>query len=232
MKYFGWVLSVIHFLGYPGIVALMFLESSFFPFPSEVVILPAGWLAAMGEMNRAMVIITGIIGSLFGAFFNYYFALFLGRPGILKIAEFKIRRWHVGRLLGISEKKLQKIENFFRIHGEITTFTCRLVPGIRQIISFPAGLARMNLVKFTAYTGLGAGIWVTILALIGYYVGGWVGGDEKGFRELAQKWASNMSWWLIAFVVAVTAGYIWYYYKIKKPRLELEKGNLQSFKES
>jgi len=226
MKYLRWVLGVIHFLGYPGIVALMALESSFFPFPSEVVIMPAGWLAAMGKMNLALVIIMGILGSILGAFFNYYFALYLGRPGILKIGRFRIGRWHAGRFLGISEKRLERVENFFRIHGEITTFTCRLIPGIRQIISFPAGLARMNLVKFTLYTGFGAGIWVTVLALIGYYVGGWVGRDEKGFMELAQKWAGDMSWWLIAFVAVVVTGYLWYHYKIRRPKLEAEKGEL------
>ncbi|MBW2988590.1 DedA family protein [Candidatus Woesearchaeota archaeon] len=156
-----WLVQTIGSLGYLGIIALMFLESSFFPFPSEVVIIPAGYLASKGEMALWLVILAGIIGSVLGAIFNYYIALWIGRPGILKFGKYFL----------ITEERYKKVEDFFKRHGEITTFVGRLIPGVRQYISFPAGLARMNLLRFVAFTGLGAGIWVCVLALIGYTVG-------------------------------------------------------------
>lgn len=153
--------STIGGLGYFGIVFLMALESSFFPFPSEVVVPPAGFLAAKGEMNIFLVIIAGILGSVLGALFNYYIAVKLGRKAVIKY----------GKYFFISEKKFNQIEVFFSRHGEITTFVGRLLPGIRQYISFPAGIARMDMGKFMFYTALGSGIWVVILAFLGYYVG-------------------------------------------------------------
>ncbi|HDP25422.1 MAG TPA: DedA family protein [Deltaproteobacteria bacterium] len=156
-----WLVAVIGRLGYLGIIALMFLESSFFPFPSEVVVPPAGLLAARGEMSLALVIACGIIGSLLGALFNYALALWLGRPLLIRY----------GRFFFFPRERFQKVDQFFIDHGEISTFTCRLIPGIRQYISFPAGLARMPLFKFCLYTALGAGIWVVILAYIGFFVG-------------------------------------------------------------
>jgi len=151
---------------------MMFLESSCFPFPSEVVMIPAGYLSSPNylrsagyqpghEMNMGIAIFMGIVGSWLGALFNYYLALRLGRPLLL--------RW--GKYFFISEDKLEKAERFFRNHGEIGTFTARLVPVIRQYISLPAGLVRMNMAHFLFYTGLGAGIWVAVLAWIGYIAG-------------------------------------------------------------
>jgi membrane protein DedA with SNARE-associated domain len=157
----AWLVNTIGHLGYPGIVCLMFLESSFFPFPSEVVIPPAGYLAAAGTMNLWMVIAMGIVGSLSGSLFNYWIALKLGRPFFERY----------GRYLLISKRSLDKAERFFDAHGHITTFVGRLLPGIRQYISLPAGVARMNLALFCLFTGLGAGIWVATLALVGYWVG-------------------------------------------------------------
>lgn len=139
----------------------MFLESSFFPFPSEVVMVPAGYLAYKGEMSLVMVVAWGIIGSLAGALFNYYLAVKFGRPLLIRY----------GRYVMFSETSMQKMENFFLQHGHISTFTGRLIPGVRQYISLPAGLARMNLGLFSFYTSLGAGIWVIILALLGYFIG-------------------------------------------------------------
>jgi membrane protein DedA with SNARE-associated domain len=156
-----WLVETIGRMGYPGIVALMFLESSFFPFPSEVVIPPAGYLASQGKMNLSLVVLSGMAGSLLGAFFNYYVALFLGRPLLIRY----------GKYLFLPPGRFEKVDRFFQAHGEISTFVCRLLPGIRQYISFPAGLARMNLLKFSFYTALGAGIWVVVLAWIGYLVG-------------------------------------------------------------
>ena len=123
--------------------------------------IPAGYLASQGEMNTWVAIGMGIFGSWIGALVNYYIAVFLGRPFLLK--------W--GKYVFLTEEKFEKAEGFFRRHGEIGTFTGRLVPLVRQYISFPAGLARMNAGKFLFYTGLGAGLWVTILVWIGHIAG-------------------------------------------------------------
>jgi len=157
----NYILTTIGDLGYSGIFILMFLESSFFPFPSEVVMVPAGYLAFKGEMNLFLVIAMGILGSLAGAIFNYYLAIKLGRAFILKY----------GKYIFLTEETLLKVEDFFAKHGSISTFSGRLIPAVRQYISLPAGLGRMNLLKFSIYTSLGAGIWVTILALLGYFIG-------------------------------------------------------------
>ena len=148
-------------MGYVGIFLLMFLESTFFPFPSEIIMIPAGYLAYQGEMNPYMVIFVGILGSVAGALLNYYLAMHLGRKIILKY----------GKYFFIKEKTLDKLDIFFARHGEISTFTGRLIPGIRQLISLPAGLARMNMAKFSFYTAIGAGIWVVVLVGVGYVVG-------------------------------------------------------------
>ena len=148
-------------MGYVGIFLLMFLESTFFPFPSEIIMIPAGYLAYQGEMNLYMVILVGILGSVVGALLNYYLAMHLGRKIILKY----------GKYFFIKEETLDKLDVFFVKHGEISTFTGRLIPGIRQLISLPAGLARMNMAKFSFYTAIGAGIWVVVLVSVGYVVG-------------------------------------------------------------
>lgn len=155
------VVGLTQSLGYLGIILLMALESSFFPFPSEVVVPPAGFLAATGKMNIFIVVFCGIFGSVVGALINYYLAVRFGRAFLLKY----------GNYLFLGEDKLLKMESFFFSHGEITTFVGRLIPGVRQYISFPAGLARMSVAKFVSYTAAGAGIWVIILAYVGFYVG-------------------------------------------------------------
>lgn len=157
----NWIVSTVSSLGYPGIFFLMLLESSFFPFPSEVIMIPAGYLAFKGEMHIVIVILCGVLGSLAGALLNYYLAVKLGRPFLLSY----------GKYFFFKEEMLLKIENFFFRHGHISTFTGRLIPGVRQYISLPAGLARMNLAVFSFYTSFGAGIWVIILTLLGYYIG-------------------------------------------------------------
>ena len=148
-------------MGYWGIFLLMFLESTFFPFPSEIVMIPAGYLAYKGEMNLYLAVLAGILGSIAGALFNYYLALHFGRKFILKY----------GKYFFISEHTLNRLELFFKNHGELSTFNGRLIPGIRQLISLPAGLARMNIPKFIFYSGLGAGIWVIVLVALGYFLG-------------------------------------------------------------
>lgn len=156
-----WIVDTVSLWGYPGIIILMFLESSFFPFPSEVVIPPAGYLASQGEMSLSLVIVAGIAGSVLGAGFNYWLAVKWGRP--------LFERY--GRYVLLTPAALEKTEDFFDRHGHISTFIGRLFPGIRQYISLPAGLARMNLPVFIIFTALGAGIWVVILALTGYLIG-------------------------------------------------------------
>lgn len=156
-----WLAEAVFRLGYPGILLLMALESSFFPFPSEVVMPPAGYLAAQGRMNPVAALAAGIAGSVLGALFNYYLAVRLGRPLLHRYS----------RYLLISEASLEKAETFFRRHGEIGTFVGRLVPVIRQYISLPAGLARMAVDRFVLYTAGGAAIWCAILTYIGWYLG-------------------------------------------------------------
>ena len=155
------LVKTIGSMGYPGIVALMALESSFFPFPSEVVVTPAGYLAAQGNMNLWLVLLAGVAGSLIGAVFNYWLALRFGRPFFERY----------GRYLLVSQASLEKADLFFERHGHISTFIGRLLPGIRQYISLPAGLTRMNFGIFCLFTALGAGIWVTVLALLGFWFG-------------------------------------------------------------
>jgi len=156
-----YVVNMVNELGYAGIFFAMFLESSFFPFPSEVVMIPAGYLSFGGEMNIYAAVAAGVAGSLSGALFNYWLAFRFGRGFIGRY----------GKYIFFREENLQKLEDFFRRHGEISTFNGRLIPGIRQYISLPAGLAAMSVAKFSLYTTLGAGIWVSVLALLGYFLG-------------------------------------------------------------
>ncbi len=156
-----WIVETVGRGGYSGILVLMFLESSFFPFPSEVVIPPAGYLAAKGEMNLWLVALAGTGGSLLGALFNYWLALRVGRPFFERY----------GKYLLVTPKSLHKADVFFERHGHISTFIARLLPGIRQYISLPAGMSRMHLGLFSLFTCLGAFIWVIILALLGFWFG-------------------------------------------------------------
>lgn len=151
-------------LNYFTVALLMALESSFIPFPSEVVVPFAAYKAADGGMNIFGVIIASTIGALIGALINYYLSKYLGRPLVYKLAGSK-----VGRMLLLSEKKVAKAEEYFIKNGNSSTFIGRLVPAVRQLISIPAGLARMNIRNFIIYTTAGAGIWNIILAVIGYY---------------------------------------------------------------
>ncbi len=185
-------------LGYPGIIGLMGLESSFFPFPSEVVVPPGGALAREGQMSLALVILSGITGSMLGALFNYWLAVKLGRPFCIKY----------GRYFLLSEKKFEKSEQFFKRHGEIGTFIGRLLPGVRQLISFPAGLARMPLSRFCLWTALGSGIWVTVLAFVGYYVGR----DLSVVKEHSHK----ILLYMVPALVILVVGYVVWDRKFRK----------------
>ncbi len=156
-----WLTDTIFALGYPGIIVLMAIESSFFPFPSEVIMPPAGYLAAQGRMSALLVLGSGITGSLVGAMVNYLLAVWLGRPLLHRYSRYVL----------VKSASLDRAEAFFRRHGEISTFVGRLIPLIRQYISLPAGLAKMNLARFSVYTAAGAGIWCAILTYIGWYLG-------------------------------------------------------------
>lgn len=186
-------------MNYLTITALMTIESSFIPFPSEIVIPPAAYVASKpdSKLNIFLVVLFGTIGALFGAFINYGLALWLGRPIMYKFADSK-----VGRLFLLSSVKIQKAEEYFNNHGKVSTFVGRLIPGIRQLISIPAGLARMNLVSFTIYTALGATIWNSILALLGYIA--------HGQADLINKYSHE-----IGYAVMLIIGVIGLFYLIK-----------------
>lgn len=153
-------------LNYWTITLLMAIESSFIPFPSEVVVPPAAYKAYHGELNIWLVILFSTLGAEVGALVNYYLAKYLGRPIIYSFAESR-----VGGMCLLSAKKMEQAEAFFNKHGVISTFIGRLVPAVRQLISIPAGLARMNMPKFLIFTALGALTWNSILAMLGYVAG-------------------------------------------------------------
>lgn len=201
-----WIVATVGQWGYTGIVIMMLLESSFFPFPSEVVMIPAGYLAHKGEMNIVVAIVMGIVGSWLGALLNYYLAVVLGRPFFLKY----------GKYLLISEDKFLRVEGFFRRHGEIGTFTGRLIPVVRQYISFPAGLARMNVAHFLFFTGLGAGLWVTILACIGY-----VAGQNE---QVIRVYLHNATVWVIVVSIGLVAAYVYFYRRKMRRSPKSENG--------
>ena len=159
------ILSIIRELGYIGIFIGMTIESSFFPFPSEVILIPAGALIARGEMAFFPVFFAGLLGSLVGALISFFLAFFLGR----KTVDFLISKY--GKFLFITRKKLKKSDYYFKKHGEVTIFVARLIPLIRQIISLPAGFSKMSLFKFILFTALGAGIWTALLIYVGFFFG-------------------------------------------------------------
>lgn len=186
-----WLLDTIGAMGYPGIVLLMAMESSIIPVPSELVMPPAGYLVYQGKMNMAVVILCGTFGSLIGAYANYFASHYLGRPLILKYGKYVL----------IPPDKFKRVERFFLQHGEISTFIGRLLPVIRHLISIPAGVAGMNHLKFTTYTLLGAGIWCTVLTLIGYAIG------EN--QQLIMQYSHKALLWVVLFSAVLVAVYIW-----------------------
>jgi len=188
-----WLIETIGSMGYPGIFLLMAMESSIIPVPSALVMPPAGFLIYQGRMDWLPAILAGTLGSLAGAYANYFAARYLGRPLILKY----------GRYVLIPPDKFQRVESFFLRHGEISTFIGRLLPVIRHLISIPAGVAGMNHLKFSLYTLLGAGIWCSILTWIGYAIG--------QNQELVMAWSHRALFWVLLASSGLVACYIWWH---------------------
>ena len=157
--------SLLSNLNYPTILLLMLLESTVIPVPSELVVAPAAYHAAGGSLNVVLVVLFATIGADVGATINYVVALYVGRPVIYRFANSK---W--GHACLLNQEKVEKSEKYFDEHGIAATLTGRLIPGIRHLISIPAGLARMNYWKFLLYTTIGAGLWHTVLAALGWYL--------------------------------------------------------------
>jgi len=192
-------------MNYYTITLLMTVESSFIPFPSEVVIPPAAYIASKegSDLNIFLVVLFGTLGALLGAYINYALAFYLGRPILHKFADSKI-----GHLLLLSSEKVQKAENYFQTHGKTSTFIGRLIPGIRQLISLPAGLAKMNLITFTLFTFLGAGIWNSILALIGYLA--------EGKADLINTYSHEIGYGVMGLVALIGIYYLFRYFRKKR----------------
>lgn len=193
-----WLVETIGKMGYTGIISLMFLESPFFPFPSEVVMPPAGYLAWKGEMSLPLVIIAGIAGSLLGALFNYWLAVKLGRPFLIKY----------GKYFFISRESIDKADEFFRKHGHVSTLVGRLLPVIRQYISLPAGIARMPMKTFMLFTSIGAGAWVVVLTFAGYLLG--------EHQDLLKEYLHVITIACVALAVIIAVGYMFVLKRRKK----------------
>ena len=200
--------------GFILIFIFMTIESSFIPFPSEVVMIPAGFLACRGGLSTGipwldltLSIICGLAGSMAGAYINYYLASWLGRPFLHKY----------GRYFFLKEAALDRAEEVFREYGELATFVCRLLPAIRQLISIPAGLARMNFKRFSFFTALGAGLWTTVLALIGWYFAHLAG--NMSYLEMIGKGKQLIHdnyIYVIVVLAILTAAYLFIHHKVMK----------------
>jgi len=200
LTFINFFLAFSQGLGYTGVLLLMAIESSFIPFPSEIIIPPAAYLASQGQMNIFLVILAGIVGSLIGAIINYWLALWLGRKIIYRLADSKLCK-----ILLINSKKIERSEKFFLRYGNVSTLIGRLIPVIRQLISLPAGFARMNFKSFVFYTTLGSSVWVIFLAGSGYALG--------ANQALIIKYYEIISLSLVALLVV--AGVVWYLIKKK-----------------
>ena len=196
IPFIAWCLS---HLNYWVITLLMAIESSFIPFPSEVVVPPAAYLAhANDEQNVFLIVFFATLGAEIGALINYALAYYLGRPIILKFANSRL-----GHMCLLDEEKVTKAEEYFDRHGAVGTFFGRLVPAVRQLISIPAGLARMRLSRFMLYTALGAGAWNSILAAIGYYLATVVPYDQLDAQ--VERFSGELKYAMVGLAVCVVA---------------------------
>ena len=185
-------------LNYGTITLLMAVESSFIPFPSELVVPPAAYKALQpgSDLSIVLIVLFASMGALIGAFINYFLAKFLGRPIVYKFADSRL-----GHFLLIDTQKVEKAENYFRDHGAISTFVGRLITVIRQLISIPAGLSNMKLFPFTLYTFLGATIWNCVLAVLGYLA--------HGQKDIIEKYNSELAIALLAFGALFIGYMVW-----------------------
>ena len=196
----------LNHLNYWTVTLFMAIESSFIPFPSEAVVPPAAWKAAVtGDMNVVLVVVFATLGALIGALVNYYIAVWFGRPIVYRFANSRF-----GHMCLIDEAKVQKAEVFFDKHGAVSTLIGRLVPVVRQLISIPAGLARMGIGRFVLYTTIGAGIWNVILAVLGYYMSKVPGMDSEASVMAAVKEHSSLIGYIVFAIVAFAVAFIIY----------------------
>ena len=206
-EFFQWFVENANYL---FVFIFMTIESSFIPFPSEVVVPPAAYLACTGsDMNFGLVIVFATLGALTGAFINYYLALWIGRPIVYRFANSRF-----GHACLIDQAKVEKAEAYFDKKGAISTFVGRLIPAVRQLISIPAGLARMNIGVFALFTALGAGIWNIILAGLGYWLSLHVSREE--LFEAIEKYNSYLTYAGYAIGVFCVAYILWNAFKTKK----------------
>ena len=188
-------------LNYPNILLLMLLESTVVPVPSELVVAPAAYHAASGGLNVFLVVLFATIGAAIGASINYIVALYVGRPVVYKFANSK---W--GKMCLLNQEKVEKSERYFDDHGVAATLTGRLIPGIRHLISIPAGLARMNYGKFLLYTTIGAGAWHTILAAMGWYLHAIV--PEEELNETIERYNHYIVFGILALVAVAIVYFV------------------------
>ena len=206
-EFFQWFVENANYL---FVFIFMTIESSFIPFPSEVVVPPAAYLACTGtDMNFGLVIVFATLGALTGAFINYYLALWIGRPIVYRFANSRI-----GHACLIDQAKVEKAEAYFEKKGAISTFVGRLIPAVRQLISIPAGLARMNIGVFALFTTLGAGIWNIVLAGLGYWLSLHVSREE--LFDAIEKYNSYLTYAGYAIGVFCVAYILWNAFKTKK----------------
>lgn len=197
-----WLVNFVHEFGYLGIFIMAFLESTFVPIPSEVTMVPAGYLVQQGKMDFTLVFLLSTTGAIGGALANYFIAYYFGRKFLL----------HFGKYMFFGPDKMAKLDAYFAAHGEISTFTGRLIPGVRHVISFPAGLAHMNLKKFCIYTGVGGGLWMLTLILVGYLIG-----DNPEVVHANMPYITGA---VVTTVLALVAGYVLRFRKAKQLRKE------------
>ena len=206
----SFITSMLGHLNYGTIFVLMLLESTVIPVPSELVVAPAAYHAAGGNLDMWLVILFSTLGADVGATINYLAGWYLGRPIIYKFANSK---W--GHLCLLNQEKVEKSERYFEKHGMVATITGRLLPGIRHLISIPAGLSRMNYWKFLLYTTIGAGAWHSILALLGHYMHAFV--PEEQLNEKILEYGEYIKFGLIILVIIVCLYFLlkWYIKKTK-----------------
>ena len=206
-------------LNYGTVFILMLLESTVIPVPSELVVAPAAYHAAAGNINLWLVILFGTLGADMGATLNYIAGYYLGRPIIYRFANS-----HLGHLCMLNQKKVEKSEKYFYDHGMIATITGRLIPGIRHLISIPAGLAKMNYWKFLLYTTIGAGVWNCILAALGWYLHSMVPEDQ--LNDKIMEYGEYIKIIIIALVGIALVYFIAKYYFDKRKKTEQKQNNI------